>query len=168
MIASRPLNCCKHTHTHVVKHARNPTQWFTRFSSGAVSVNISPPLRALPEHPTDAHGVNQVSAFGYGSSALRCALSSTASPFGSTPSLQASVAASDTGSWALSSDSGGCLPTDEMPCSRSAPGGRSARKPLKNHKQAWLKIESGGIEDSPTVAFAPVRIRQSLSGALRF
>jgi hypothetical protein len=104
----------------------NP-QWFTRSSYGAGSVSpTTSHVHPGPRSPSD--GLYQALLRDYGSSALRCARSSTRSPSGSTPSTPASVAASATGSPVLSNANSDSLPTDETHYWRSEHGGRSVRK----------------------------------------
>jgi hypothetical protein len=108
------VNCTReHQHRHT--HHPHTSPWSTRSSSGAVSVMPSPPTHTaslLANH----HGLSQASPHDYGSSALRCARSSTRSRSGSTLCTPELVAALDTGSWAWNTASSGCWPTDGTSC----------------------------------------------------
>jgi hypothetical protein len=114
-----------------------PPPWFTKCSSGADSVNTSPPRTTAAARHSNTNAGTQALAYDYGSSASKCARSSTRNPSGSTPSTPPSAAASGTGSWASSTDSIRCCLTAGTRCWRSGPGGRSARRqrPLENHER---------------------------------
>ena len=115
-----------------------PPLWFTKCSSGADSVNPSPPrITSAASRDRHTNAGTQASACDYGSLASKCARSSTRNPYGSTPFTLPSAAASDTGSWASSTDSTRCCLTAETHCWRSGPGGRSARRPRlsRNHER---------------------------------
>lgn len=108
---------------HRLSRNKQLTQWSTRFSSGAVSVNLSP-LALAPAYPTVIITINaftpplnllltrcefkQASACDYGSSASKCARSSIRNRYGYIPSMPHSAAASDTGSWVLNNDNSKC------------------------------------------------------------
>jgi hypothetical protein len=120
-----------------------PPPWFTKCSSGADSVNPSPPrITTAASRDRHTNAGTQASACDYGSLASKCARSSTKNPSGSTPSTPPLAAASDTGSWASSTDSTRCCLTAGTHCWRSGPGGRSAKRPRwsRNHERTRHRI----------------------------
>ena len=121
-----PLSPIHTPHLPGYAHGTHQPQWFTRSCSGAASVTL-PASPRTARHDANSCCSAQVSPHDCGSSALRCARSSTRNLSGSTPSTPASAAALATGSWAWSTGSSGFWPTDETNCSRSGHGGRSAK-----------------------------------------
>jgi hypothetical protein len=136
-------NCARdHEHGYAL-HPQTP-QWSTRSSSGAASVmpsTSSHTARALANGSVTL----QASRPDYGSSALKCARSSTRNRSGSTPSSPELVAALATGLRASSNANSDSLPTDETNCLKSAHGGRSAKRPLVQLKAST----SGSAERGP-------------------
>lgn len=127
-------------HKYTILHARSTPPWCTRSFSGAGSVKLSLSLHrcVLCRPPADIVVSYQASPHDYGNSASRCARSSTRSLSGYTPSLPALAAALATGSWAWSSDSSDCWPTEETLFLRSERDEGNAKGPPGTHRRQPL------------------------------
>jgi hypothetical protein len=150
-LTAHPNVVSRHCSYNSDTHGTYQPQWFTRCFSGAASV--TPTTSA--HHRTHANSCCSPQALphDYGSSASKCARSSTRNLSGCTPSSPASVAALATGSRALSTANSGSWPTDETSCWRSEHGGRSAKRLqellLGSHRRTVLR-EKAEEEDVRT------------------